>query len=210
MVAKARTQPKRKAAKVPVIDDENTSEEKDFSPSEGSLYELKGASSEEELEDGFDEDFDDDELVPELKMSKKSKSASVINYADSDIDRMIASGELQMIMPPSSTHPSNSWKAGLRIVCFQNGEPLKNWYRCKWCGHNWYCVLKNGTGNMNQHVMRHWNTPIQIKPEQMAHALARAAAFALEHNYAPDYDTFRNHLPIKKKGEKKLVWYECL
>lgn len=148
---------------------------------------------------------DDIYLGNDDAFEQENNKLNPYNYTEEQVDAMIAAKQLIMVRPDPMTYPSPAWAAGLRKVCFPNGNEVTNIYRCMWCGHHWNCVLEKGTGNMKKHVFTHFNSDMKITRQQLAQALALATEIGDSYGVV-NKDTFMNLLPMKKKNERSIQW----
>lgn len=128
-------------------------------------------------------------------------------YSAGEIDEMLENNQLILVVPnPKTTqYTSPAWAAGLRMICFPDGRPLTNWYRCFWCGMTWNCQLKQGTSNMSQHLMRHFNATPNITLEQLAEAFEWVSEYTMKYGKILKNE-WKKFMPIKNRGARRLNW----
>lgn len=128
-----------------------------------------------------------------------------VSWSIEMIEEMIEKKELILLMPDKGTHKSPVWDAGLRMVCFPDHTPLKDWYCCYICGKLWKHALKKGTHNLLLHVGSHFKQSVDMTLTKIVKLVHTSMEFAVQHGVV-DQNSLKRMMPIKQKNERKLIW----
>lgn len=137
--------------------------------------------------------------------SKEEKDLNIYGFTDEQIDEMVDNGCLIMAKPEQKGNRSASWEKGLRILQFDDGEVLENWFRCSWCGKNFNLIRETGTTQMSKHIDTHLRGRFCLMLSELANALSLATDMGRKYGHV-DESIFVDNLPVKNKHDKSIKW----